>query len=212
METFDIKWKTLLLVGPTGCGKTPLGDLLEAEELLGRHCLHFDFGRELRASVGEQSVRLTYDERELVGELLESGALLEDEHFPIAGKLLAGFISERNADADSLIVLNGLPRHVGQAGAMEAAVDMRALVILECSPGVVWERVRTNSGGDRSERADDTLAEVTRRLGVFRQRTMPLLEYYSARGVPVLHLEVGAKTTAGEMRRVLEAQCSNVAF
>ncbi|MDD4986206.1 MAG: nucleoside monophosphate kinase [Dehalococcoidales bacterium] len=212
MDTFDIKWKAVLLVGPTGCGKTPLGDLLEVEGLWGRRCLHFDFGRELRASLGKWSGRLTHDERGLVGELLEAGALLEDEHFPIAGKLLAGFIAERNADAAAVVVLNGLPRHVGQAGAMEAVVDMRALVSLECAPEVAWERVRTNSGGDRGERADDTLAEVRRRIEVFRQRTLPLLEYYGARGVPVLRLEVGAKTTAREMRRVLEALCSKVAL
>ncbi|MDD5591136.1 MAG: nucleoside monophosphate kinase [Dehalococcoidales bacterium] len=210
METFDIKRKAILLVGPTGCGKTPLGDLLESKGLRGMHCLHFDFGRELRASMGRQSGRLTPDERKLVGELLEAGALLEDEYFPIAGKLLAGFIAERKADAGAVVVLNGLPRHCGQAVAMETAVEMRALVSLECTPGVVWERVRTNSGGDRSERADDTLEEVTRRIEVFRQRTLPLLEYYGARGVPVLHLEVGAKTTARQMRRELETLCCNV--
>jgi adenylate kinase len=212
LEIVDIRWKAVLLVGPTGCGKTPLGDLLESEGIWGSRCLHFDFGRELRVSLGKRSGRLTHYERGLVGELLEAGALLEDEHFAIAGKLLAGFIAERNADAAAVVVLNGLPRHVGQAGAMEAVVEIRALVSLECAPEVVWERVRTNSGGDRSERTDDTLEEVTRRIEVFRQRTLPLLEYYGARGVPVLHLEVGVKTTALEMRRILEALCSKVAL
>ncbi|MDD4985642.1 MAG: nucleoside monophosphate kinase [Dehalococcoidales bacterium] len=210
MNRFDIKSKAILLIGPTGCGKTPLGDLLETEGIGGRRCLHFDFGRELRASVGRQSGLLTQDERGLVGELLEAGALLEDEHFPIARKLLAGFISGRNADAGTIIVLNGLPRHVGQAGAMEVVVDMRALVSLECAPQVAWERVRTNSGGDRSERADDMLEAVERRLDLFRRRTLPMLEYYGAHGVPVLRVNVGAKTTASEMCRVLEVLCSSV--
>ena len=212
VETCDIRWKAVLLVGPTGCGKTPLGELLETEGLWGRRCLHFDFGKALRTSAGGQTGRLTHKECELVGELLKAGALLEDKHFPVARKLLVDFMTERNASEDTLVVLNGLPRHVGQARAMEAVVEMRALVSLECAPGIVWERVRTNSGGDRGERADDTLEEVKQRLEVFRQRTVPLLEYYGARGVSVLCVDVGAKTTAREMRRALEAQCSRMAF
>jgi hypothetical protein len=41
----------LLLLGPTGAGKTPLGDWLEAHGLWGRPCHHFDFGANLRAVV-----------------------------------------------------------------------------------------------------------------------------------------------------------------
>ena len=40
--------KAILLLGPTGSGKSPLGDELEANGLNGRRCLHFDFGRRLR--------------------------------------------------------------------------------------------------------------------------------------------------------------------
>lgn len=207
-----MRWKAVLLVGPTGCGKTPLGELLETEGLWGRRCLHFDFGRVLRASAGGQAGRLTYKEHELVGRLLRTGALLEDEHFSIARKLLIDFMTERNAGGDTLVVLNGLPRHVGQARAMEVVVEMRALVSLECAPHITWERVRTNAGGDRGERVDDTLEEVKQRLEVFRQRTVPLLEYYGVRGVCVLCVDAGAKTTAWEMRRVLESQCSRMAL
>ena len=43
-------WAVLLL-GPTGAGKSPLGDWLEARGLWGRPCHHFDFGANLRAIV-----------------------------------------------------------------------------------------------------------------------------------------------------------------
>ena len=212
LETRDIRWKAVLLVGPTGCGKTPLGELLEREGLWERRCLHFDFGEVLRTSTGEQTGRLTQREHELIDRLLGTGALLEDEHFPVARKLLVNFITERNAGEDKLVVLNGLPRHIGQARAMEAVVEIRALVSLECAPEVAWERVRTNTGGDRSERIDDTLEEVKQRLDIFRQRTVPLLEYYVVRGVRVLCVDVGVRTTAWDMRRVLEAQYSRMAL
>jgi len=173
--------------------------------------LHFDFGKELRASVNEQAGLLARHERDLVGGLLRTGALLKDEHFSIARELLVNSLTKRNANEDTLIVLNGLPRHVGQAKAMEVVVEMQMLVSLECDPEIVWERIRMNAGGDRGERADDTLEEVKQRLEVFRQRTAPLLEYYRTCGVRVLCVDVGVKTTAQEIRRELEAQCSPMA-
>ena len=209
-ESCDIRWQAILLIGPTGSGKTPIGQLLEARGLGERRCLHFDFGRALRASVEEQAGPLTVVERDFVSVLLRTGALLDDAHFPIAGKLLVDTVTRRNADGDTLIVLNGLPRHVGQARAVETVVDMRAVISLECEPEIAWERIRANTGGDRSERNDDTFEEVKQRLAVFRQMTMPLLEYYCARGVSILHASVGKKTMPEETYREIETQWSRI--
>jgi hypothetical protein len=45
----------MLLIGPTGVGKTPFGSCLEKNGFRGRRCLHFDFGHELR-TVAQQEV------------------------------------------------------------------------------------------------------------------------------------------------------------
>ena len=42
------KPQAVVLLGPTGSGKTPLGEWLEAKGLGGRRCHHFDFGTRLR--------------------------------------------------------------------------------------------------------------------------------------------------------------------
>ncbi|MCX7427258.1 MAG: hypothetical protein NTW96_16720 [Planctomycetia bacterium] len=47
----DTRNDAMLLLGPTGSGKTPLGDLLERRGLGGRRCVHFDFGAHLRRIV-----------------------------------------------------------------------------------------------------------------------------------------------------------------
>ncbi len=44
--------KAILLLGPTGSGKTPLGQALEKKGLAGRRCVHFDFGANLREIAG----------------------------------------------------------------------------------------------------------------------------------------------------------------
>lgn len=141
----------------------------------------------------------------MVEKMLKAGALLEDKHFPIARKLLVNYLSERNANVETLVVLNGLPRHAGQAEAIQAVVDIQTVVSLECKPVIAWERIRVNAGGDREGRVDDTLEEVGQRIETFSKRTAPLLDYYCKLGVPVLPLDVGVKTTAREIRLHLES-------
>jgi len=198
----------ILLFGPTGSGKTPLGELLAAKGLWGRRCLHFDFGMVLRQHAGKEGAPgpLTPVERGFLAQVLENGALLEDRHFPIARKLLESFLSVRQAQPADWVVLNGLPRHAGQARALEPLLAMKAVVQLACTPAVAWERIRANTGGDRAGRADDTAEEVRGRIETFRARTAPLLDYYQSAGTLIVKVEIGVQTTPREVWMHLQAQ------
>ena len=201
-----IRHAAVLLVGPTGSGKTPLGDLLETQGLWGRRCVHFDFGASLRAcAAGDgHGAGLTRGECTLLAQMLESEALLEDEHFRIAENVLRSFLADRDAGPQTLVVLNGLPRHVGQAADVDRIVDIRAVIRLNCTPEVVLERIRTNAGGDRVRRADDDLESVRSKLALFAERTKPLLAHYAARGATALEIEVTANTVPETVREQFE--------
>jgi adenylate kinase family enzyme len=149
----------VLLMGPTGSGKTPLGQLMESRGLWGFPCLHFDFGHELRNSVVSPGTFLSGDEREFVTHVLNAGALLDDEHFPLALKIFEGFINSHNPDRRTIIVLNGMPRHTGQAERMQELVRMLAVVSLECPPETVVRRIRL---GGQNRRFDWGSTEKTR--------------------------------------------------
>ncbi|MEW6752996.1 MAG: nucleoside monophosphate kinase [Candidatus Latescibacterota bacterium] len=197
----DRRPPSLLLLGPTGSGKTPLGEVVQARGWRGRRAAHFDFGAQLRrveAGAGLAS-QLTAPERERVGHVLRSGALLEDEDFALAGKILRSFTVAHRLQGDDLLVLNGLPRHRGQAQAMDPLVRMEALVHLRCPPGVVRRRLRADPVGDRLGRSDDDETLVTAKLEAFHQRTAPLVAYYRDAGVPVLELDVAADTRPEEL-------------
>ena len=198
------KWQAILLIGPTGAGKTPLGEILEKRGLWGRKCLHFDFGSQLRTSVVRQSTPLNREEIATVRALLKANALLEDAHFPIALKLFQDFLSLHQAARSELIIMNGLPRHEGQAARLDGAIEMLALVCLNCSPEVVRARIKTNAGRDRKKRLDDSLPEVARKLKIYEAKTLPLVEYYRGLGVRILSIQVGATTQAIELRSWLE--------
>lgn len=195
----------ILLVGPTGSGKTPLGEELERRGLGGRCCRHFDFGAQLRAVVGgSPPPGLSARDIEFLRGVLDRGALLEDEHFPIAETILQAFLTAHPADR---VVLNGLPRHVGQSKDVDRLVDVEVVVELQCSAQVVLERIRTNAGGDRADRIDDDLDAIRHKLAIFTDRTAPLIEHYRARGARIVSIPIAADTTAETAWQALAATC-----
>ena len=201
-----IRPRAILLVGSTGSGKTPLGELAEARGLGGTRCVHLDFGRELRRA-GELEAPddiFAREDIEFIREVLRTGALLEDEHFPLARKILASFLAAKRVGESDVVVLNGLPRHAGQAADMDHLFEIERVIVLDCSPEVVLERICTNAGGDRAGRRDDTPDEVRKRLELFKRRTVPLLDHYRRAGANVRTLRVAASTTAAELLRALE--------
>jgi adenylate kinase len=200
--------EAILLLGPTGSGKTPLGERIQVRGLTGRACAHFDFGDRLRRiTAGRLAVEgLTGADRAFLVEVLERGALLEDEHFAIAETILRAFIEEvwRGRDAHAtIVVLNGLPRHAGQAEAVDRIVDIRKVVELSCTPGTVLARLLADTGGDRASRIDDDPDLVRRKLRTYAERTAPLVEHYRRRATAVLCLSVGPETTAEQLRQEL---------
>jgi adenylate kinase family enzyme len=197
----------VLLIGPTGSGKTPLGDELEARGLWGRRCVHFDFGHEIRRAVREPaSTNLGSDDIAFLRSVLREGRLLEDKDFPIARRIFDSFAASRRDDLDGgLLVLNGLPRHVGQAQGLADRVELVAVVRLVCPPAVTHERIRTDAGGDRAGRPDDREEAVRRRQADFETRTVPLVGYYRRLGARVIALTVADDTSAAELWQRLNA-------
>ena len=205
--------EAILLIGPTGSGKTPLGEALEARGLWDRACRHFDFGRQLRhvAAGAEVARNLSPEDVRFVRSVLQEGALLEDSDFHIAERLLEGFLAESEPAvapcSDSRlprIVLNGLPRHIGQARRIDQRLAVRTVVRLDCPAEVVLKRIASNAGGDRSGRTDDDVAAVRARIDLFERRTAPLVEHYRNRGAAVLTVAIAWATTAEDARRELD--------
>jgi adenylate kinase len=185
-------------MGPTGAGKTPLGGLWQLRGLAGRRCHHFDFGERLRRAAGG-GARLDPAEAETVRRVIITGALLEDAEFPIALKILSDFLAERAVGEADILILNGLPRHAGQAAAMSERIDVRAVVRLTAEPAVIRARIGGDAGGDRAGRRDDDPAAIAARLAIYEARTKPIENFYARDGVPILALEVGPIMTAEEM-------------
>jgi len=176
----------VLLIGPTASGKTPLGDLIAREGINGLHFHHFDFGEQLRCVSSGGEKEFTRDEVTFVKRVLEEGLLLEDEQFHLAKKIIRSFLVRKNVPSSDMLVMNGLPRHEGQARMMEDIVRVRAVFVLECGDDAVIKRIEENTGGDREGREDDHQQLVMKKVSIFRERTVPLISFYRERGADIV--------------------------
>lgn len=197
----------MLLVGPTGSGKTPLGQMLEERGWQGRDCVHFDFGEHLRRAVasGPSDGLLNDQEHAFLTKIVNSGALLEDRDFPIAERIFREFLQPiEHRDKSPWIVLNGLPRHEGQAVAISSHVNIRYVVQLRCAPDVVHARIATNRGGDRAGRTDDAIADIEKKLQIYDQRTAPLIDYLQHKQAAIITLDVTNDMTPQQAWQLLQ--------
>jgi adenylate kinase family enzyme len=131
--------------------------------------------------------------------VISGGALLEDQHFHIAQAILADHIRKNHIDKNSSIILNGLPRHPGQARDIKNQIEVINIINLHCSPQTVFQRIYANSGGDRTDRPDDTRDLIAAKLKIFDERTRPLLQYYAQQKVPITTITVTTKSTPQEI-------------
>jgi len=186
--------KALLLVGPTGVGKTPLGRLLEEKGLQGLRVHHFDFGEELRKIASTQT-KVRQDIVDLIRSILSEGRLLNPEEYFIFLETINEFIRTRRYKEGELIALNGFPRDLKQAEFIDSHVDIIGVINLSATFEVLDYRLKNDPAGDRKGRTDDTPQLVAKKLAWFFERNIPLVEYYKRKGVKILNLLVDKEDT-----------------
>ena len=180
----------VLMLGPPGAGKGTQAERLARVRGLPK----ISTGDILREAV-QAGTKLGC----IAKETMEAGNLVGDD-------VMIGIVHERlNApDARRGFVLDGFPRTVVQASALDRMVDGRGpLVVLDiavpedvlvrrlatrriCSKcglnaAVEWTAACGRCGGALIARVDDGVDIVRERLKVYLRQTKPLVDYYSAR-------------------------------
>jgi adenylate kinase len=164
----------LILFGPPGAGKGTQAKVLQDE----RGLIQLSTGDMLRAAVA-QGTELGKKSK----AIMDRGDLVPDD-------LVIGIIAERLDKPDTAkgVIFDGFPRTVAQAKALDIMLAGRgrkidAVIELkvddEAMVGRMESRVRENPG---SVRADDNPETLRKRLGVYRQNTAPLLDFYRGQG------------------------------
>ena len=188
----------LVLLGPPGSGKGTQGERLREDLDLP----YYATGDILREAVREQT-----ELGQKAKEYMDRGDLVPDE-------VIIGVIAERIAghEAEDGFILDGFPRTVGQAEALEDRMDelakrLTAALLIEvgddevvrrlggrrtCPNGHVFhaefdppqeEGVCDVCGAPLQTRDDDKPDVIKHRLAQYREKTEPLVAWYEDRGV-----------------------------
>ncbi len=162
----------IVLLGAPGAGKGTQAVLL-AEKL---GVPHISTGDMLRAAVAAQSpVGLK------AKAVMDAGQLVSDE-------IVIGIAEERLKadDAANGFILDGFPRTLGQAEALDRLLEGIGLRIDCClaitvdTEGIVKRLLKR---AEIEGRADDNEATIRERMRVYAVETEPLLGYYAARSL-----------------------------
>lgn len=183
--------RRILFIGPPGAGKGTQAALLS--RTLG--VPHVSSGDMLREAVAEGT-----ELGKQASVLMAAGDLVPDD-------LVVAMVAERLAKDDAAcgFLLDGFPRNVEQAGALDQSVDGNALgivVLLTVEDEELVRRILQRA--DIAGRADDSEETIVRRLEVFRSETEPLLEYYPKHGVPTVTVD-GSGSVGDVFSRIVMA-------
>ena len=176
----------LILLGAPGAGKGTQADILKKK----LNVPTISTGNILRAAVKNGTPTGLRAK-----EYMDAGRLVPDE-------VIIGIIQERLQESDCAngYILDGVPRTIAQAEAMEqAGISFDAVVAIEIPPKK--EGVCDVCGGKLVQRKDDDPNTVRDRLAVYHKETEPLKGFYEARGI--LKTVEDQPTVAGTTQAIL---------
>ena len=153
----------LVFLGPPGVGKGT-----QAKRICEKYSLsHLSTGDLLRAEVSSKtSLGIK------ASELMANGELVSDE-------IVLAIVKTKLKTIERGWLLDGFPRTVNQARALEQILlemkqDIEVALLLELQDEVLIERLLMRG------REDDTQEIIENRLEVYREKTEPLIDYYSS--------------------------------
>ncbi|MBE0600770.1 MAG: adenylate kinase [Firmicutes bacterium] len=182
----------IILLGPPGAGKGTQAQIICDTFKLA----HISTGDMLRSAIQKQT-----ETGLKAKEFMDQGALVPDD-------VVIALVRERvqEADCENGYILDGFPRTVEQAKALESIATIDAVIDINLPDDFLIERLSgrrvcpmcgrsyhtellagkttcEDDGTTLVQRDDDKRETVLSRLKVYYQKTAPLIEYYSAKGI-----------------------------
>ena len=164
----------IILFGPPGAGKGT-----QAEKLVSKHgMVQLSTGDMLRAAISSGS------ELGLKAKaIIDRGDLVSDD-------IMVGMIEARMSDDDCQngVILDGFPRTVAQAEALDAMFDEKGISLahvieIKVDEDALFARIEKRASETGGERSDDNAEVLQKRLKVYHDNTAPVLPYYEAKGL-----------------------------
>lgn len=184
----------LLFLGPPGAGKGTLAQIVSKELKLA----HISTGDMLRKEIKKKT-----ELGKQAQEYISKGALVPDS-------VIIGMVENRlkEADCEEGFILDGFPRTLEQAKALDKVVELDACINFVIDNEVIFHRIGGRKvcdkcgyvthidkigdattceicGGNYITRPDDNVETIKNRLEVYEKQTAPLINFYKEKGILV---------------------------
>jgi adenylate kinase len=168
----------IVLLGPPGAGKGT-----QSQRLVEKHgIVQLSTGDMLRAAI-----KAGTPVGQKAQDIMARGDLVPDD-------IVVGIIAERieAPDARKGFILDGFPRTVAQAEALDRLLDrkgtpLHAVIELEVDESVLLRRIETRlaqmTARGEPVRPDDNPESFKKRLAAYREQTAPVSAHYRAKGM-----------------------------
>ena len=164
----------IILFGPPGAGKGTQAQIIVDE----RGVVQLSTGDMLRSAIAA-GTELGMKAK----QIMDAGQLVSDE-------IMVGMISERMAEDDCAngVILDGFPRTVAQAKALDAMLDVRGesldkVIEIQVDEVALFARIEKRAAETGAARSDDNADVLAKRLKVYHSNTAPVLPYYREKGL-----------------------------
>ncbi|XP_065068415.1 adenylate kinase isoenzyme 5-like [Rhopilema esculentum] len=153
----------LFVLGGPGCGKGTQCSKVSQDYGF----THLSAGDLLRKEIERGTERGS-----MIAEIIKEGQLVPQE---ITIELLENAMMEEQ-DAKGFLI-DGFPREISQGKQFEEQVkDCTGLLMFDCDDSVLVERLLKRA--ETSGRTDDNEETIKKRLALFHEKTMPMIDYY----------------------------------
>ena len=159
----------IIIFGTPGAGKGTQAQIIVDE----RGVVQLSTGDMLRSAIAA-GTELGIEAK----QIMDAGQLVSDE-------IMVGMISDRMAEDDCAngVILDGFPRTVAQAEALDAMLDGRGVSLdkvieIQVDEVALFARIEKRAAETGAARSDDNADVLAQRLKVYHTNTAPVLPYY----------------------------------